>query len=166
MLKLFIRNFVKQKTVGILNISSLSLGIMVSVIVGLWTIQSFSFDNFHTNGNRIYRSITQVKVNGVENLYPSIFKPYGEEAIAKYPDIEAMCRVVINYNNEEVWVGNQIYPDSKTLIADNNFFTVFTFPIIEGDNAASVIDSPDKVVISEKAAKRLFPGENAIGKTI
>lgn len=37
-MKQFIRNFNKQKIVGLLNISSLSLGIMVSVLVGLWAI--------------------------------------------------------------------------------------------------------------------------------
>ena len=35
-MKQFIRNFNKQKVVGLLNISSLSLGVMVAVIVGLY----------------------------------------------------------------------------------------------------------------------------------
>ncbi len=50
-----IRNFKKQKTVGILNICSLSLGTTVAIIIGLWTINELSFDNFHHSGNRIYR---------------------------------------------------------------------------------------------------------------
>ena len=35
-MKEFIRNFKKQRTVGLLNISSLSLGIMVAIVIGLW----------------------------------------------------------------------------------------------------------------------------------
>ena len=34
-MKEFIKNFSRQKAVGFLNVSSLSLGIMVSIIVGL-----------------------------------------------------------------------------------------------------------------------------------
>lgn len=37
-MKQFIRNFNKQKVVGTLNICSLSLSIMVSIVVGLWAI--------------------------------------------------------------------------------------------------------------------------------
>jgi hypothetical protein len=54
-MKQFIRNFRKQKTVGILNIFSLSIGIMVFIIVGLWAIHELRFDNFHKNKDRIYR---------------------------------------------------------------------------------------------------------------
>jgi len=35
-MKEFIRNFKKQQTVGWLNICSLSLGIMVAIVIGLW----------------------------------------------------------------------------------------------------------------------------------
>ncbi|MDR0699011.1 MAG: hypothetical protein LBG28_07320 [Tannerella sp.] len=45
-MKQFIRNFKKQKAVGLLNISSLSLGIAVAVIVGWWAINEWSFDSF------------------------------------------------------------------------------------------------------------------------
>lgn len=164
MLKQFIRNFSKQKTVGILNICSLSLGIMVSLIIGLWTVQNLQFDNFHKNGDRIYRSILDIKFNDVDSHLTSTFKPFGEEAIAQLPNIEAMCRVVHN-EESEIWIGNQVSTIDKVLVVDNNFFSFFTFPLIEG-NPVNVIDTPDKVVISKTTANLLFPGKDPIGQTI
>lgn len=164
MLKQFIRNFSKQKTVGILNICSLSLGIMVSLIIGLWTIQNLQFDNFHKNGDRIYRSIVNVTFSGDKSHLSSTFKPFGEEAKAQYPEIEDMCRVVIN-DETEIWIGNQIYSGEKVLVVDNNFFSFFTFPLLEG-NPVNAIDAPDKVVISKTKAEALFHGKEAIGQTV
>lgn len=42
-MKQFIRNFNKQKVVGTLNICSLSLSIMVSIVVGLWAINELTY---------------------------------------------------------------------------------------------------------------------------
>ena len=49
-MKQFIRNFNKQKVVGTLNICSLSLSIMVSIVVGLWAINELTYDNFYPDG--------------------------------------------------------------------------------------------------------------------
>ena len=54
-MKQFIRNFNKQKVVGTLNICSLSLSIMVSIVVGLWAINELTYDNFYLDGDRMYR---------------------------------------------------------------------------------------------------------------
>ena len=54
-MKQFIRNFNKQKVVGTLNIWSLSLSIMVSIVVGLWAINELTYDNFYPDGDRMYR---------------------------------------------------------------------------------------------------------------
>ena len=62
-MKQFFRNFRKQKTVGILNICGLSFGIMVSLVVGLWAINELSFDNFHENGDKMYRVIQTYEMN-------------------------------------------------------------------------------------------------------
>ena len=63
-MKEFFRNFKKQRTVGLLNISGLSLCIMVCVVVGLWAINELSFDRFHKNGDRIYRIILNADIGG------------------------------------------------------------------------------------------------------
>ena len=162
-MKQFIRNFNKQKVVGLLNISSLSLGIMVAVIVGLWTINELSFDNFHKNKERIYRINEHLTLNNAPMKLGSTFKPFGEAAKAELPQIDAMTRVLPNVN--DIKINTTYYPGVRVFIADSNFFSFFNFSLKEG-NPATVLSGPDKVVISESAAKRYFPGQNAIGQQL
>ena len=62
----FIRNFNRQKVVGLLNVSSLALGVMVAIVVGLWAINELSFDTFHRDHDRIYRIIVRAKINDAD----------------------------------------------------------------------------------------------------
>ena len=159
----FIRNFNKQKIVGLLNISSLSLGIMVAVIAGLWTINELSFDGFHKNKERMYRTVLHITLNNAPTKLGSTFKPLGEEAKAELPQIDAMTRVLTV--NSDIKINTTYYPGIKVFITDSNFFSFFNFPLKEED-PASVLSAPDKVVISESAAKKYFPGQDALGQQL
>jgi putative ABC transport system permease protein len=161
-MKQFIRNFNKQKVVGLLNISSLSLGIMVAVIVGLWAINELSFDSFHKDRERIYRVNEYIALNDTPMKLGSTFWPLGEEAQAELPEIESMARVYPHSN--DIQIDNTYYPNAKVMMTDSNFFSFFTFPLKEG-NPATVLSAPDQAVISESAAIRYFPGKNPVGQT-
>ena len=93
-MKQFIRNFRKQKAVGVLNIASLSLGVMVALVVGLWAINELSFDNFHANKEHIYRVIAHFEIGGKEAQTGSIKKFVGEAAKDRIPQVRDMCRII------------------------------------------------------------------------
>ena len=162
-MKQFIRNFKKQQTIGVLNICSLSLGIMVAIIVGLWAINELSFDRFHKNKDRIYRTVEHISQNGIERTIGSTYRPFGEQVKDELPVMEDMCRVVTN--NQNIVINDILYPATNALMADPNFFTFFTFPLKDG-NVQHLLSSPDKVVISESAAKKYFSGQNPVGQII
>ena len=162
-MKQFIRNFRKQRIVGLLNISSLSLGIMVAIVIGLWAINELSFDRFHTNNDRIYRSVVSITLNGNPVTSGAMFRPFGEMAKDELPVIEDMCRVFIQ--NNDITIDNNLHTGIRSFIADANFFTFFTFPLKDGD-LQQVLSSPDKVVISESAARRYFSEQNPVGQIL
>ena len=162
-MKQFLINFNKQKVVGLLNIGSLSLGIMVAVVVGLWTINELSFDSFHKNKDRIYRTNLHATLNNAPTKIGSTFMPVGSEAKAELPQIEAMTRVYPTTDN--LRVNTTYYSGINAYITDSNFFSFFSFPLKEGD-AATALSAPDKAVISESAAKKYFPGQNAVGQQL
>ena len=128
-MKNFIRNFRKQQTVGLLNICSLSLGVMIAIIIGLWAINELSFDRFHNNKDRIYRSVTHLTLNGEPFSIASTFRPFGEQVKYELPVIEDMCRVIIS-NRNEIRINDILYPSIRTFETDANFFTFFTFPLL------------------------------------
>ena len=162
-MKQFLRNFSRQKTVGILNICGLSLGIMVSLTVGLWAINELTFDNFHTNGDKMYRVVQSFILNNEPIKAATSFKPLGELAVAEIPEIEQMCRVVVR--TDGVTINNMVNFGVKVLITDPDFFSFFSFPLKTGD-VNTAFSAPDNVILTESAVKKYYPHEDPIGKTI
>jgi putative ABC transport system permease protein len=162
-MKQFIRNFNRQKVVGLLNICSLSLGIMVAVIVGLWTINELSFDNFHKNREQIYRIVGHFTMSDVVLTAGSTFWPFGEIAKLEIPAVEDIVRIHPVW--DDIQIDNTYHFKAKLALADTNFFSFFNFPLKEGD-PATVLSAPDKIVISESAAVRYFPGRNPVGQML
>lgn len=64
--KIFIRNLMRQKGASILAIGSLSMGIAVTLLIGLWVLEEFGFDRFYEKGEHIYR--VYVKDRDQKNL--------------------------------------------------------------------------------------------------
>ncbi len=159
----FRRNFNRQKVVGLLNIGSLALGVMVSVVVGLWAMNELSFDDFHPGGERMYRIVNIFDMNGKELHAPSAFKPHGEIAAAEIPEIEKMCRVVVE--TQGITLRGKVNFGIRALVTDNNFFSFFNFPLVEGD-PATLFSGPDNVIITESAVRKYYPDEDPVGKPV
>ena len=159
----FYRNFKKQRIVGALNICSLSLGIMVAIVIGLWAINELNFDRFHKNKDRIYRSVLNITLSGNPVKIGSTYRPFGELAKEELPVIADICKVY--FQNEDIRIDNKLYQAVGAYLADPNFFTFFSFPLKAGD-PNQVLSTPDKVVISESAAKRFFPKQDPMGQII
>jgi len=163
LMKEFIRNFKKQKVIGLFNICSLALGIMAALTVGLWVINELSFDNFHANGDRMYRVVQEFDLNGKPVKAASSFKPLGELAEAEIPEIEQMCRIY--KERDGITINESVTFSLTAIMTDYNFFSFFTFPMKEGD-PEEVFNAPDNVILSESAAKRFFPNQDPIGEKI
>ncbi|MDR0815685.1 MAG: ABC transporter permease, partial [Bacteroidales bacterium] len=162
-MKQFIRNFNKQQVVGLLNICSLSLGVMVSIIVGLWTINELSFDSFHKDKAQIYRPVLHATLNGQPVKLGSTFRPLGDAAKAQLPQVSEMTRVYPNHY--DLTINEVYYPQVKTFMVDENFFRFFSFPLKEG-LPDKVLAAPGQVVLSETAALQYFGGQDVVGKNV
>lgn len=92
--------------------------------------------------------------------------PLPEELKANFREIKNFTRlqvaaeIEVRSNNQSFKIKNQ-----AVALAEDNFFTVFSFPLIKGD-AATALLQPNNMVISESAAKKYFGDENPMGKTI
>ncbi|OEK02048.1 hypothetical protein BFP97_11175 [Roseivirga sp. 4D4] len=169
MLTIAWRNAIRHKQFTLLNILGLSIGITASLLIGLYVLNELSYDNFHEKADRIYR-INQSRVWGDWNEEFGSTGPNLAVALrSDVPEFEEVTRIqspgrqLVSYQPDG---GNVVsFRERKIFIAEENFFNVFTFPLLKG-NPDQALSNPLSVVITEEMASKYFGDEEPIGKTL
>ncbi|WP_432326988.1 ABC transporter permease [Mucilaginibacter sp. P25] len=60
--KVAFRNLAKHRTISLINIAGLTIGITAAVFIMLWVQNEFSFDNYHPDVDNIYRVKTKLSL--------------------------------------------------------------------------------------------------------
>ncbi len=162
-LKIAFRNLVKNKVFSLINIVGLAIGIVACMLILQYVRFELSYDNFHTNGSKIYR-ITATENEGIGRESIMVAPPIGPELERNYPEVIEYTRLILPWSGQEatstlVLNGNE----GKTVkhnfkwgfYTDPGFFEMFNFPFILG-NAQDALGDVNKIVLSESAARKLF----------
>ncbi|MFN2458932.1 MAG: ABC transporter permease, partial [Chitinophagaceae bacterium] len=157
------RHFQKSKLYALVNITGLAIGITSCLLIGIYIWHELSFDRFNKNADRIARVTWQYNFGDAENKTAMTGTKVGPEFTRRFPEVEAYVRT-LKYPRVVAY-GNQMFDEKNFFYADSAFFSVFTFPLLQGD-AKTVLDAPDKVVLTQSTAKKYFGPENPIGKTL
>jgi putative ABC transport system permease protein len=162
------RNLVKQRGRSLINLFGLSFSTAIVIIIYLYTTGEISYNNFHTNGDRIYRMYITVDLVSGERAY-SPFQ-VGEMAAAlkeKIPGVEATCRL----KGTPVFIGNkdELFQENVGFV-DSTFFDLFTYEFLAGDRKTS-LHRLKSVVLTESVARKIFKDtlvslDDVIGKII
>ena len=161
--KTAVRNLLRNKGYSFIHIIGLSLGLTAAILIVLYVKDELSFDRFHENADLLYRVDRKiVRDNGnVDNSgYTGNFQgPRFSESI---PEIKGFVR--FQNGQTDIKIGDNIFSEPVRL-ADANFFSVFSFPLVEG-NGNTALSQPRSVVLSESMSRKLFGSVDAMGKTI
>jgi len=160
-LKIAFRNLKKYRFFNGINILGLSLAIAISVLLFSTALREFSYDQFHANKEDIH--LLYFKKNrpeGVE-LSRTMAAPIVPTLKEEFPELKATR-----------WLGRSAeikYGASKHRFgvdfADEDFFSMFSFPIIKG-NTTNPLTELNAVVINEEVATIIFGEEDPIGKIL
>ena len=63
-LKVAVRNLFRQKFYTIINISGLSIGIAISLLIAFYVYDELSYDKFHTDADRIHQIYLKAMLQG------------------------------------------------------------------------------------------------------
>ncbi|MEP6736733.1 MAG: ABC transporter permease [Chryseolinea sp.] len=162
-----IRSLLKHRFYSMLNISGLALGLAASLLLTTWIIHELSYDNFHEQGNRIYRSSLEYSFGGQTaktSVSPTALLPFLEKNFA---EVEKGVRVYnpTAYNPYIVRHDDKAFEERQFFYADSTFFQIFTFPLLEG-NPTTALTEPNSIVLTRSSAKKYFGEEDPIGKTV
>lgn len=163
--KIAVRYLLKNRTFSLINIFGLTLGFLCFLLITLYLHDELSYDMFHRDAAKIHRVIQHERTeDGTLRHVATLAARVAPESAKQLPEVEEALRVSavgrITMGNDPA---NRDY--ELTLTADPNFFTFFTFPLIDGD-PTTALQSPDGIVISESFARKYFGDTNAMGKRI
>src|SRR4051812_17577284 len=162
-LKVAWRNLMKNKVFSFINILGLTIGITVCMMIFLFIMNEFSFDKFHDKGKNIYRVMRSYDAS--KQPAPWLSGPYAPALLNDFPG-EIKKAVRIMPSNDLITFGNTSFNERKVYLADSDFFSLFSFPLLKG-NPSTVLKDPSSVVLTETTAKKYFGSvDNAIGKVL
>jgi len=159
-LKLGIRNLNKNKSNTLINLTGLSLGIAILLVILVYVNNELSVDKFHANSSHIYK-VSQ----GESSVGPG---PLAALLRDNFPEIQDACHIetrqllalspIMDYNNEIL--------DIKAYYAVNaDFFQVFDFEVVRGD-VNEALNKPFTMILTESEASRIFQEKDPIGQTL
>jgi putative ABC transport system permease protein len=162
--KTAIRSIWKTKTISLINVLGLSLGIAICIIISLFLFNELSYDKHHAHADRIYRIKSEIIFGGNNFNMIQCPAPMAEALPLEFPEVEAAVHFrqqgsfLVKREDENIRENNVIY-------AGKDFFKIFTVPVIDG-NPESALDEPNTMAISKKTADKFFPNEIALGKSL
>ncbi len=167
-LKTAFRRLERNRGFALINVAGLSLGITCSLIIFLLVRHELSFDNFHSQKDRIHRVVTVWTRDGEVDRSGASQFPVGTTIRSQFSDVKA---TTINYVQQALisitgvsGAPLKFQEDEGIAYVEPDFFEIFDRAWIQGD--PSLLKEPYTVALSESMAKKLFSNENAVGKTI
>lgn len=152
----------KNKLHTVINVAGMAVAFTCSILLLLFAYQQFTFDKFHINSGRLFQVYNSYSTaegirTGAEMGYPvaPVLKNTGI-GIEKSTRIKYAGKGV-RYNNKEL--------DLQVALVDNDFFSMFSFPVAEGSKT-NPLASVNNVVISRQSASKIFGTEDPVGKTL
>lgn len=161
-LKIALRNLLKYRLYTFINLTGLAIGIGACILIMLFVQEEFSFDQYHKNGDRIYRAWVKEKYEG--EIFVNTVTPFvlGPTLKADIPEVEGMSRLVAF---QDVVKRDAFSDDENISMVDPAFFGMFDIPWELGD-PGQFGKSLSEVVLSQESAKKYFGDENPVGKNL
>lgn len=162
-LKSAIRFIRHNKVFDGINGTGLSIALAASFIMLLFVINELSFNKSHKNIKKVYRVLNYyVDFKQIQSGTPYILATALKD---EFPQIEKSVKVrylrgfSLKYNEEIITVNDAIATDS-------DIFNIFTIPLLSGSADKNLLDDLNSIVLSNDLAKKVFPGQNPVGKEI
>jgi putative ABC transport system permease protein len=157
------RSIKRNLSFSLINISGLSIGLTLVIILLVWLQFEFSFDKFHDNADRIFRVVVEFEREKSSDNFAGTPAPLGEVLKKDIPEVVDyvrfgyLGRVLVNYENEQFW--------EEIRLADPSIFKIFSFKLLKG-NPETALNNLGSVILSETKARKYFGSKNPLGQTL
>jgi putative ABC transport system permease protein len=159
-----IRNLQRNKIYSAINILGLSFGLACAMLIILYVKDEVSYDRFNAKKNQLFRVTERVTDETGQEVWKTgkTGMVHGPAYKQDIPEIRKYVRIA--KDDYVVRSGKNTF-NQDIIFADDNFFNVFSFPLIYG-NPSTALSDLNSMVITEGAAKRYFGAADAIGRSL
>ncbi|PID89281.1 MAG: hypothetical protein CSB01_02825, partial [Bacteroidia bacterium] len=154
-LKTFIKHLQRNKLYAFITIFGFSISLMFVILLSVYIQNELSADRFHDKKDRLYRL-----THGADAGFAC---PSGDLLIQKFPDIESYTRLCEMESFAQVQNGEKVRV--KFLMADEAFFQMFDFKLLEG-TANNALKDKQSIVLSRSYALKLFGEMPKLGSLV
>ena len=167
-LKLTFRNFKRNKTSFLINLIGLSTGLACALMIYLWVTDEVSMDKFHENDAQLYHIRGNLELSFDVLTLDHTPTPILEQLKTEMPEVVHITGIndFAYQQKEGILSEGENKVETKGMYASQDFFNVFTYPLIEG-NKDQVLGDKNNILLSEALAEKMFSTtENLLGKTL
>jgi putative ABC transport system permease protein len=166
-LKIALRNLWNNGFFSLLNLSGLAIGLAVSLALLLFVKHELSFDQYHEKAPYLYRAGLDVSHEDGEEKWATVPNIAGPAFAAEIADLQGYCRFLRHSFGQTAFLSldGQNFAEKDLYWVDSTVFEIFQVPLLQG-NPATALAGPNKVVLSESTARKMFGHHDPMGKTI
>ncbi len=162
-LKISLRNLQRNITYSFINIFGLSIGIACSILIMLWIADEYAFDRFHEKRENLYKVMMNQTFSGERGAQTALPYPLKEALPEHSPKIKHT--VITNWGEGFLLNAGENKITKVGLAASEDFFKIFTFPLLQGDINSALTDQKS-IVLTESVAKALFGDDDPMNQTV
>jgi putative ABC transport system permease protein len=150
------QNLRSHKSYVAINTIGLAVGIAACLLIFLLIQFETSFDNFHDNSERIYRVVAATKTRDGMNYSKGSALPVANALRIDYPQLEHVSRIYGRDNQQITLLNDEANaPQRKfkenVFFAEPEFFDIFNFPFLAGDQKTALAEINTAVITQETA---------------
>lgn len=156
------RNLKKNKLNASVNIVGLTVAFTCCILLFLTVHREFSYDDFQQNKSNLYKVYNVTHAPNGDEKDDAMSFPMTPALKKEVPGVLKVTGIMngagaIRYKDKEI--------EKSTRLVDNDFFDMFSFPIVAGRKKDPLSDLGN-IVLTESTAEALFGKELPIGKTV
>ena len=167
------RNLMKNKIFSFINVFGLSAGLACCMLIALYIYNETTYDNYHKQGDHIYQlGTTFIRKGDKNDNTANTPAPMAQGMKREFPEVMAAThllglfaddKTLLQYGSDNSATIKSFY-ETNGYLADSNFFRIFDYIFIEGNQTA--LDKPSSIVLNDEIARKLFGNESAVNKVI
>jgi len=159
-----LRNIRRHQGYSFINVAGLAMGMACCVLIMVWVVDEVGTNRFHEKTDSIYLVRTTQHYGSRVVTGTGSVPALGPALQAEYPEVRKAARIQNGQSEHLLEHGERAFREPVQM-ADAGIFEIFTFPLVKG-SVEDLSGDPNVMVLSESAARRMFGGEDPLGRTV